>query len=71
MKRHLIEFIYEQMTNDSDGDQKQAERLVRLYRDAGKVGQWHLDECMMCLCGWTMETLIHQLQLENSKTDGG
>ena len=58
MQRHLIELIYEEMTSDTDGDSRQSERLALLYKEAGDIGKWHLDEAMMALCGWTMKTLI-------------
>ena len=62
MERHLIEVIYQEMTSDTDGDARQSERLVRLYQVAGEIGKWHLDEAMMALCGWTMQTLIEKAE---------
>ena len=62
MERHLIEVIYQEMTSDMDGDARQSERLIRLYQEAGEIGKWHIDEAMMALCGWTMQTLIEKAE---------
>ena len=68
MPEHLIEFVYEEMTTDTDGDCRQSKRLEDLYNNAGKCGRWHLDEAMMCLCGWTMETLIQRIKAAKAVT---
>ena len=60
MDRHLIEVIYEAMTSDTDGNERQSARLKCLYNEAGPVGKWHINEAMMCICGWTMDTLIEE-----------
>lgn len=60
MKRHLIEIIFEAMTTDTDGNEKQADRLERLYNEADQTKKKLIDEVMMCLCGWTMKTLIEE-----------
>ena len=66
---NLIELVYSEMTTDTDGDSRQAERLVRLYAEAGDIGKWHLDEAMMCLCGWTMKTLIQRQKAVSAITN--
>ena len=39
---------------------EQSARLKCLYNEAGPVGKWHINEAMMCICGWTMDTLIEE-----------
>jgi hypothetical protein len=55
---NLIEKIYEEMTTDSDGNNKQAEILQNEYMDATTDQQKAIDRVFIALCGWSLKTLI-------------
>jgi hypothetical protein len=55
---NLIENIYEEMTTDSDGNDKQAEILQNAYAEATVDQQKAIDRVLIALCGWSLKTLI-------------
>ena len=55
---NLIEKIYEEMTIDSDGNDKQAEILQNAYAEATVDQQKAIDRGFIALCGWSLKTLI-------------
>jgi hypothetical protein len=55
---NLIENIYEEMTTDSDGGDKQAEILQNEYIAATVDQQKAIDRIFIALCGWSLKTLI-------------
>ena len=55
---NLIEKIYEEMTTDSDGGDKQAEILQNEYIAATVDQQRAIDRIFIALCGWSLKTLI-------------
>ena len=61
-QQHLIEKIFEEMSTDGDADERQAERLVRLYQESSQKEKELIDQVMMCICGWTMKTLIEGVE---------
>lgn len=55
---NLIEkFIVEIRSDDAD-TYKQSARLKRLYREVSQEGQDSIDAAFICLCGWSLATLI-------------
>ena len=54
----LIENIYEEMSTDSDGNDKQAEILQNEYTTATVDQQKAIDRVFIALCGWSLKTLI-------------
>ena len=55
---NLIEKIYEEMSTDSDGDERQAEILQNEYTSATVEQQKAIDRVFIALCGWSLKTLI-------------
>ena len=55
---NLIEKIYEEMSTDSDSDDKQAEILQNEYMAATVDQQKAIDRVFIALCGWSLKTLI-------------
>jgi hypothetical protein len=51
----LIERVFEAMTGDDSDD---SERLERLYLDADAAGRQLLDDAFICVCGWSLKTLL-------------
>ena len=54
----LIDLIFEQMETDDCNRQKQSALLLKLYDNATKDQLVFLDEVLICLCGYSMDTLI-------------
>ena len=54
---NLIEKIYEEMTTDRDGNNKQAEILENEYKSAKIDQQKAIDRVFIALCGWSLKTL--------------
>lgn len=57
---NLISVIYDQMATDEGGDQKQSDRLERLYNEGTDRDRFIIDEVLMCLCGWSFEAIKSQ-----------
>ena len=57
----LIAHISNAMCSD---DTDQSVRLATLYDAADDRGKDLLDQAFICLCGWSMKTLIEQSALE-------
>ena len=55
---NLIEKIYEEMSTDSDGNDKQAGILQNAYAEARADQQKAIDRVFIALCGWSLKTLI-------------
>ena len=55
---NLIEKIYEEMSTDSDGNDRQAEILQNEYAEATVDQQKAIDRVFIALCGWSLKTLI-------------
>ena len=55
---NIIEKIYEEMSTDSDGNDKQAEILQNAYAEATVDQQKAIDRVFIALCGWSLKTLI-------------
>ena len=55
---NLIETITEQIHNDDANTDKQSELLKTLYREVSTDAQAGIDAAFICLCGWSLATLI-------------
>jgi hypothetical protein len=55
---NLIEKIYEEISTDGDGDDRQAEILHDEYIKATVDQQKAIDRVFIALCGWSLKTLI-------------
>jgi hypothetical protein len=55
---NLIEKIYEAMTTDGDGNDKQAEILEQEYMDATPEEKKAIDRVFIALCGWSLKALL-------------
>jgi hypothetical protein len=55
---NLIEKVFEEMSTDADGNEKQAEIMEQEYIDATEDQKKVIDRVFIALCGWTLKTLI-------------
>jgi hypothetical protein len=55
---NVIEKVYEAMSTDADGNDKQAEILRNEYMTAPLEEQKAIDRVFIALCGWSLRTLI-------------
>jgi hypothetical protein len=53
----VISRIAEAIASDDDD---QSERLVNDYNHATKEQQQAIDDALICICGWSLSTLIKQ-----------
>ena len=62
---NLIEEIYEEMTTDSDGNDRQAEILQDEYMSSTVDQQKTIDRVLIALYGWSLKTLIEGHEAES------
>jgi hypothetical protein len=55
---NLIEKVYNEMSTDGDGNDKQAAIMEDEYMDAPVDQQKAIDRIFIALCGWSLRTLI-------------
>lgn len=55
---NLIQKVYEEMSGDADGNDKQAQIMENEYMDATEDQQKAIDRVFIALCGWSLKTLI-------------
>lgn len=55
---NLIDTIAEEIRNDDVDTDDQSARLERLYAEADAAGRGVLDDAFICLCGYSLHTLI-------------
>ena len=55
---NVIEKVFEEMSTDADGNEKQAQILEQEYMDATEDQQKAIDRVFIALCGWSLKTLI-------------
>jgi hypothetical protein len=55
---NLIEKVFEEMSTDADGNEKQAAIMEDEYMDATVDQQKAIDRVFIALCGWSLKTLI-------------
>jgi hypothetical protein len=51
---NLIEKVYQEMSTDADGNDKQAVILKKEYIDATQDQQQAIDRVFIALCGWSV-----------------
>lgn len=47
----------EMQTDDADRD-KQSDILVSIYKESNPDAKNRIDEIFICLCGWSLQTLL-------------
>lgn len=56
----LINEIQELMLTDEDNRERQSEKLISVYESASFEQKIQIDKCFICLCGYSLETLIEK-----------
>jgi predicted transcriptional regulator len=56
----LINAVEDAMSSDDADRDRQSEKLDTLYSEATDVERAVLDKAFVCLCGWTLKTLISE-----------
>jgi hypothetical protein len=56
----LIDRIEKAMFFDDEDRKKQSELLLSLYEQATPEEKSKIDECLICICGWSLPILIQQ-----------
>jgi hypothetical protein len=55
---NLIEKVYNEMSTDADGNEKQAQIMENEYMDATEDQKMAIDRVFIALCGWSLKTFI-------------
>jgi len=55
---NLIEKVYNEMSTDADGNEKQAQIMEDEYMDATEDQKKAIDRIFIALCGWSLKTII-------------
>lgn len=55
---NLIEQVLEAMQTDDENSDKQSRILKRDYEAATAAQRLAIDNAFICLCGWSLKTLI-------------
>lgn len=53
----LVSRIAEAIMSDDDD---QSERLIDTYQQASPEQQQAIDDCLICICGWSIPSLMEQ-----------
>ena len=61
-----IEKVFEEMSTDVDGNEKQAEIMEQEYMDATEDQKKAIDRVFIALCGWSLKTLIEGYEATES-----
>jgi hypothetical protein len=56
----LIDRVQEAMSTDDEDREKQSEYLQSIYEESDQKTRNKIDEVLMCLCGWSLKTLINR-----------
>lgn len=56
----LINRVLEAIETDEDGDERQSERIERIYSEADEATQKTVNNIFIALCGYSLKTLIEQ-----------
>ncbi len=54
-----ISTIYTQMSKDSEDPFKQSEQLESLYEIATNTQKKAIDNALICICGYSLDTIIN------------
>jgi hypothetical protein len=63
---NLIQKVFEEITTDTEGDDKQSTMLKNEYIEATVDQQKAIDRVFIALCGWSLKTLIEGHEVTNS-----
>lgn len=61
-EENILERILGLMQSDDDNTKRQSTRLKNLYENADKDGKELLDNALLCICGYTLKTLIKETE---------
>ena len=56
----LIDRVQEAMSADDEDREKQSEILLNIYKESDQATKNKVDEIFICLCGWSLKTLINR-----------
>lgn len=57
---NIIEDIQQEMLSDFENTSKQSAYLRRVYEGADERGKAALDDALICICGFSLTTLIER-----------
>ena len=57
---NTIQEIFDAMESDDANRAKQSNRLERLYRDSNARERMVLDAALICICGYSLDTMIKE-----------
>lgn len=60
----LIDKIVEEAQTDNLNREAQGNRLEHIYNGSNESEKVLIDQVMLCICGWTLKTLIEQSKVE-------
>ena len=58
----LIDRIEEAMLSDDEDRAKQSSLLLDTYQNASPQVQAVINECLIYICGWSIESLLQQVR---------
>jgi hypothetical protein len=56
---NIISGIQELISNDNEDPQKQSDNLESLYQLATSTQKKAIDNAFICICGYTLDTIIN------------
>lgn len=59
-ERTLIDRVQDEMESDDEDRQKQSAILLSVYDGADEKTKATIDEVFICLCGWSLKTLLNR-----------
>lgn len=57
---NILELILNEMITDDEDSKHQSDMLVEHYNKLDEPYQRAIDDALICVCGWSMETLIEK-----------
>ncbi len=57
-EKTLIDRVQEAMLSDDEDLEEQSAILRSIYEEQGRAARNKIDEIFICLCGWSLETLL-------------
>lgn len=54
----VLDLIKDEMDSDTDSYQRESGYLLKGYKEADEAGRKAIDDALIAICGWSMETLI-------------
>lgn len=57
---NLIGTIFQEILSDDADQEEQSEKLYDLYEAQDEKGQKLIDDALICICGWGMESLLNK-----------